>query len=340
VLWGHNTLQGKTLKLFKLLLLSTLLFSTLNANDDRPPVKYNYMAKKEVQKFVNMMVKKYHFKRNYMRSVLNHAKLDRDTLARYTGKYKVGSTNGPWERYKAHVLDKESLRKAKKFKKQYYKTLQRAGRIYKVDIDYIVGFMGVESKFGEYTGDYNVLDALATLAFHPNRMKKFFKAEFKHLFLLSREKGYKITELEGSFAGAMGCVQQVPSMARKHKSDFNKDGITDPWDIEDCIGSIAKFMHKNKWKKGALVAVATKFKGKRYKRLKTSHRRTLPMSTILKHGITPLGKFNEPKAYLLKNRNTTHDDIWLGARNFRVLTRYNNSTSYGMAIHLIAKSVR
>ena len=332
--------KGKTLKSFKLLLLSILLTSTLFSNDDRPPVNYDFLAKKEVQKFVDMMVKKYHFKRNYMRSVLNHAKLDRDTLARYTGKYKVGSTNGPWERYKAHVLNQDSLDKAKKFKKSHYNTLLRAEKIYKIDIDYIVGFMGVESKYGEYTGDYNVLDALATLAFHPNRMKKFFKSEFKHLFLLSREKGYKITELEGSFAGAMGCVQQVPSMARKHKSDFNKDGISDPWDVEDCIGSIAKFMHKNKWRKGALVAVPTKFKGKRYKRLKTSHRRTLPMSTILKHGIKPLGKFNESRAYLLKNRNTTHDDIWLGAKNFRVLTRYNNSTSYGMAIHLIAESLK
>lgn len=328
------------MQFLKLFLLITIIPVILLSNDDRPPVKYNYMAKKEVQKFITMMVNKYHFKRSYMVSVMKKAKLDRDTLARYTGKYKVGTTNGSWERYKAHVLDKESLRKAKKFKKQYYKTLKRAGREYKVDIDYIVGFMGVESKFGEYTGDYSVLDALATLAFHPNRMKKFFKSEFKHLFLLTREKGYNITTLEGSFAGAIGCVQQVPSVARKHKSDFNHDGKTDPWDLEDCVGSVAKFMHKNGWRKGALVAVPTKFKGKRYTRLKTSHKRTLPMSTILKHGIKPLGKFNESKAYLLKNRNTTHDDIWLGAKNFRVLTRYNNSTSYGMAIHLIAKSVK
>lgn len=328
------------MKLFLLLLLITLTPSVLLSNDDRPPVTYDYMAKKEVQKFITMMVDKYHFKRSYIVSVMKKAKLDRDTLARYTGKYKVGTTNGSWERYKAHVLDEESLAKAEKFKKQYYDTLQKAGRQYHVDINYIVGFMGVESKFGEYTGDYSVLDALATLAFHPNRMKKFFKNEFKHLFLLTREKGYNITTLEGSFAGAIGCVQQVPSIARTHRSDFNHDGKTNPWDLEDCIGSIANFMHKNGWRKSALVAVPTIFKGKRYMRLKTSHRRTLPISTILKHGITPVRKFNESKAFLLKNRNTTHDDIWLGAKNFRVLTRYNNSTSYGMAIHLIAESLK
>ena len=325
------------MNIFKLLLLFTLL---INANDDRPPIAYNYLAKKNVHTFINMMVKKYHFKRDYMTDVLRDAKLDRDTLARYTGRYKVGTTNGSWERYKAHVLDKKSLAKAKKFKKSYYPTLLRASKVYDVDMDYIVGFMGVESKFGEYTGDYNILDALATLAFHKNRMQKFFKNELKHLFLFAREKGYSITKLEGSFAGAMGCVQQVPSVARRHKSDFNGDGVTNPWDLEDCIGSIAKFMHKNGWKKGALVAVPASYKGKRYKGLKTSHRKTLPLSTILKHGIKSKKPFTESRAYLLKNRNLTHDDLWLGAKNFRVLTRYNNSTSYGMAIHLIAQYVK
>ena len=328
------------MKTIKLLLLTALLPFLLLANDDRPPVSYNFMAKKEVQRFITMMVKKYHFKRSYMTSVMKSAKLDRDTLARYTGRYKVGTTNGPWERYKAHVLDPVSLKKAKKFKKKYYRTLRRASKQYKVDMNYIVGFMGVESKFGEYTGDYNILDALATLAFNSNRMKKFFKSELKHLFLFAREKGYNITKLEGSFAGAMGCVQQVPSMARRHRSDFNGDGKTDPWDIEDCIGSIAKFMHKNKWRNGHVVAVPTKFKGKRFTRLKTSHRRMLSTKTIYKAGIKPLKPFNESRAYLLKTRNTTHDDIYLGGKNFRVLTRYNNSTSYGVAIHLIAQSVK
>jgi len=328
------------LNILKLLLLSIIIPFMLMANDDRPPVSYNYLAKKEVKQFINMMVTKHHFKRSYMTSVMKHAKLDRDTLARYTGRYKVGTTNGSWERYKAHVLDKNSLRKAKKFKRKYYNTLKRASRQYGVDMNYIVGFMGVESKFGEYMGDYNILDALATLAFHTNRMKKFFKSEFKYLFLFAREKGYNITKLEGSFAGAMGCVQQVPSVALRHKSDFDGDGKTDPWDLDDCIGSIAKFMHKNGWRNRRVVVVPTTFRGKRFYKLKTSHRRTISKKSIYKAGVKPLKPFNESRAYLLKTRNRTHDDIWMGGKNFRVLTRYNNSTSYGVAIHLIAQEVK
>ena len=317
----------------------TLLFSALPANDDRPPIAYNFLAKQEVKNFINMMVNKYHFKRSYVTAVLKSAKLDRDTLARYTGKFKKNSTIGTWERFKLHVVNPETFEEARVFKKRHYKMLKRAQKVYKVDMNYIVGFLGVESHFGNYTGDYNILDALATLAFHPNRMKKLFKSELKHLFLFAREKHYDITKLEGSFAGAMGCVQQLPSIARKFNYDFDGDGAS-VWDIDDCIGSIAKFMHHNGWHNGKVVAVPTKVNVKRFTRLKASHKRTIPVKSIYRAGVKPLKPFNEPKAYLLKLRNKTHDDIWLGGKNFRVLTRYNNASTYGMAIHLIAQKVK
>ena len=323
----------------KLFLPFVLIPFLLMANEDRPPIAYNYLAKKEVHNFINMMVNTYHFNRSYMTDVLRHAKLDRDTLARYTGRFKKNTTVGTWERFKLHVVNPETFDEARRFKKEHYKTLRRAEKIYKVDMNYIVGFLGVESHFGNYTGDYNILDALSSLAFHPNRMKKLFKSELKHLFLFAREKKYDIRKLEGSFAGAMGCVQQLPSIARKFNSDFDGDGAS-VWDIEDCIGSIAKFMHKNGWKNGRVVAVPSNFNGKRFRRLKTSHRRTISTKSILKAGIKPLAPFNEPRAYLLKLRNKTHDDIWIAGRNFRVLTRYNNAATYGMAIHLIAEQVK
>lgn len=321
-------------------LLIMILPFILMANDDRKPIRYDYLKLKSVNTFISMMVHKYHFDKSYMRRIMKGAKLDRDTLARYTGRYKVGTTNGSWERYKAHTQDAYSLKKAKLFKQKYYKTLLKASRQYSVDMDYIVGFIGVESKFGEYTGDYNILDALATLAFHHNRMQRFFKQQFKELFLLARQQKYNINTLEGSFAGAMGVVQQVPSVFRRYGMDYNRDGKKDPWDEEDAIGIIAKFMHHKGWVKGRTVVVATQFKGKRFRKLRCSHKRKVAMKTILSVGIKPLKPFNEKRAYLLKTRSKTHDDIWLGGSNFRVLTKYNNSTSYGMAIHLIAQHIK
>ena len=328
------------MKLLSLTLLTTFTLQATEPKEPLPPVPYNFLAKKNVQKFINMMVKKNHFKRAYMEEVIGNAMLDQETLDRYVGKYKAGSTNGTWERYKDHVLDDNTLALAKEFKKNYYATLKRAEDEYNIDMDYIVGFMGVESKYGTHTGDFRVLDSLATLGFHKNRMHKWFNAEFKNLFLLMREQNRDIYTQYGSFAGAMGAVQQMPSIQRRFGVDYNGDGVKDPWDLEDSIGIIAKFMHKKGWKKGAVVAVPTNFNGTRFKKLKTSHKKKYSVSYLRKKGIKPTEPFNESKAYLLKNRNTTHDDIWMGGNNFRVLTKYNNSTSYGMAIHIIAQSVK
>ena len=332
-----------TMNYMKLITLTLITTFTINATEPKAPtpsVPYNYLKKTEVKRFIDMMVKRNHFKRSYMEEILANAMLDKETLDRYTGKYKVGTTNGSWERYKAHVLDYATIQLAKEFKKNYYTTLKRAEDEYGVDMDYIVGFMGVESKYGTYTGDYRILDSLATLAFHKNRMKKFFKSEFKNLFLLMREQNRDIYTQYGSFAGAMGAVQQVPSIQRKFMVDYNGDGVKDPWDLEDCIGVIARFMHNKGWVKGAVVAVPTNFKGKRFTKLKTSHKKKYSVAYLKKKGIVPMEYFGESKAYLLKTRNKDHDDIWMGGRNFRVLTKYNNSTSYGMAIHIIAQAVK
>jgi membrane-bound lytic murein transglycosylase B len=322
-------------------ILLTLLFIPLIlfANDDRPPVRYDYLSKPNVQHFIQMMHRKYGFETAYLRKVLSHARLDRDTLARYTGKFKKNSTVGSWERFKLHVVNEETYDEAKAFKKRHYHTLKKAAQRYRVDMNYIVGFIGVESRFGTYTGDYNVLDALATLAFHPNRMQTFFKNELKHLFLFAREKHYDITGLEGSFAGAMGCVQQVPSIARKFNYDFDGDGAS-VWDIEDCIGSIAKFMHQKGWKKGKTVAVPASFKGKRFKGLRVGFKTRYRLSLLRKHGIRPKTRYPYNTASLIRLRNRTHDELWLGAPNFRVLTAYNASSNYGMAIHLIAQAIK
>ena len=321
--------------LFTLLLTATLLF----ANEDRPPVAYDYLSKPNVQRFIRMMHTKYGFDTAYLKRVLGSAKLDRDTLARYTGRFKKNSTVGSWERFKLHVVNKATFQEARDFKRKHYATLKRAARRYGVDMNYIVGFIGVESHFGNYMGDYNILDALATLAFHPNRMQRFFKNELKHLFLFAREKHYTITKLEGSFAGAMGCVQQVPSIARKFSFDFDGDGAS-IWDIEDCIGSIAKFMHHKGWRKGKTVAVAAHYPAKRFRELRTGFKTRYSLKTLRQHHITPVSPFPYTRASLIKLHNATHDELWLGAPNFRVLTAYNASSNYGMAIHKIAQQLK
>ena len=140
----------------------------------------------------------------------------------------------------------------------------------------------------------------------------------------------------------MGCVQQVPSVARKFNYDFDGDGAS-VWDIEDCIGSIAKFMHSKGWREGKTVAVPATFpisKGKRFKGLRVGFKTRYKLTTLRKHGIRPLSLYPYSTAALIRLRNRTHDELWLGAPNFKVLTAYNASSNYGMAIHLIADAIK
>jgi membrane-bound lytic murein transglycosylase B len=311
----------------------------LFGNSDRPPVAYPFLEKQNVQTFMKMMHHRYGFSYAYLEGVLSQAKLDRDTLARYEGKFKKNSTIGTWERFKLHVVNPQTFQEARLFKKKYRHTLAKASKRYKVESDYLVGFLGVESHFGNYMGDYNTLSALTTLAFFPNRMQKLFASELKHLFLFAREKRYDITKLEGSFAGAMGCVQQLPSVARKFHQDFDGDGAS-IWDIEDCIGSIAKFLHHHGWKKGEVVAIEAEFKGKRFHRLKTGHKRRYSLKKLKQAGVIWHQPFRESSAYLLKLRNRHYDELYLGGSNFRILTLYNNATTYGMAIVKIAQAIK
>ena len=306
---------------------------------NQEPSPYNYLALPQVESFITKMHKRYGFDKEYLRSVFKQAKFDKATLDKYTGTFKPGSTVGTWERFKRNIVNAHSFRQAKVFYEKHKKSLQKAERLYGVDARYIVGFIGVETRYGKFTGNHTILDSLATLAFHPNRKQHFFKNELKHLFLFAKERNLDITKIKGSFAGAMGCVQQLPSIAGKFNVDFDGDGAS-VWDMNDCIGSIAKFMHNKGWAKGLDAAVEANFKGKRFRKLRYSFKKVYKTQTLLEAGLTPTKPFPYKNAYLLRVSDKEKDRIFFGTKNFRVLTRYNPSTNYGVAIDLIADSLR
>jgi len=315
-------------KIFFIIILTlSPLFSNSNLN------------KQIVQKFVKEMSLSYGFDECYVRSVLSQTKLDTNILKKYQGRYKAGTTTATWTNYKKHTLNRQTFLLAREFKRKYFKTLKRAERLYGVDINYIVAFIGVESKFGRFMGDYNILDSLATLAFNKNRMQKYFYKELKEYFLLCRERGLDIFSQKGSFAGAMGVVQQMPSIQRKYGVDFDGNGVKNPFDFVDAIGTISNFMRKNGWKKSKKVAVKTNFRGRSFSKLYCSYKNRYSLKKLKRYGLRPRKRFPDKFAYLLKLRFKNHQEIWLGSSNFRVLTNYNHSTNYGMGIYFLANMI-
>jgi len=269
------------------------------------------------------------------------ANFKKSVLARYTAPKSSHKTDASWDRYKRSVLTNSRIKRAKAFMKKYEDALNKAKRVYGVEKEYIVAFLAIETNFCSYTGNYVVYDVLHTLANNKNRMQNFFKRELDELELLADEEQKDIRSYRGSFAGAMGCVQQLPSVHRKYGVDFDGDGKKDLYSIVDSIGTIAYFMKRNGWKKGGCVAVRASYKGKRYfGELETGYNKLYSLETLKKYGITPRKHINEEIVSLLQLRKKSHDELWLGCQNMRVLTAYNHSTNYGMAIYSFAKKLK
>jgi len=302
--------------------------------------KIYFTQKKEVKLFITKMVKKYNFDKSYLEFLFSHARLQPKALEAYTQPIRAYKTDADWVKYTTKILTKDRVEAGKEFLKKYKTTLNRAEKIYKVPKEYIVGMIAIETYFGQFLGKLLVLDSLTTLAFIKNRKQKFFRYELEQFIILIHKENLTPFSLRGSIAGAMGCSQQLPSVHLKYGVDFNKDGVKDLFDMEDCIGTLGNFLHQNGFTKDPIVAVQTNFEGKNFNKLKTGYNKIYKLKYLKKRGINPLTKFPYKKASLLKLRYKDYQEIWLGNHNFQALTSYNHSTNYAMAIHNFAKMLK
>jgi len=291
----------------------------------------------KTQSFIEKMATKYGFEREKLYALFKKAKFQKKTLHIYNTPFKTYKNDASWTRYKKHIITDEKIQNAKVFMKTYHDSLLKAEQTYQVPKEYIAAFIGVESNFGTFMGDKNIFDSLATLAFFDNRKEDFFRLELEYFLLITRDKRLDPLKQKGSFAGAMGCVQQLPSVHHIYGVDFDEDGVKNLFDMDDCIGTIAHFMQANGWENERVVTVQASYHDSRYKGLVTGFDKIYTLEELKNNNIKPIHFFPEEKASLLQIRDTDHDELWLGANNFRVLSAYNHSTNYAMAIYQIAK---
>jgi membrane-bound lytic murein transglycosylase B len=212
-----------------------------------------------------------------------------------------------------------------------------------VDAQVIVAIIGVETRYGGNTGSHQVLDALSTLAFDYPPRSKFFSSELEQYLILAREEDIDVLNTKGSYAGAMGYGQFIPSSYRRFAIDFDQDGRRDLWDSPaDIIGSVANYMHMHGWTPGTTVAVRASVSGDKYQAL--SEQGLKPQFTVKdlrREGITPAAVVPEDaRAALIALENKKGPEYWLGMNNFYVITRYNHSPLYAMAVYQLSEEIR
>lgn len=295
------------------------------------------------QQFIDKMVNKHGFDRQQLQEILSQAKrLDSvlrlmDNQAPTTSVKPPSGPNGAWLRYRKKFITPDNVQNGVVFWNQYEDALNRAWQVYSVPPEIIVGIIGVETRWGRVMGKTRILDALATLSFNYPRRAEYFSGELETFLLMARDEQDDPLNLKGSFAGAMGYGQFMPSSYKQYAVDFSGDGHINLWDPVDAIGSVANYFKAHGWVKGDQVAVMANGQAPG---LPNGFKTKYSISQLAAAGLTPqqpLG--NHQQASLLRLDVGTGYQYWYGLPNFYTITRYNHSTHYAMAVWQLGQAV-
>ncbi|MEN9680419.1 MAG: hypothetical protein RLZZ627_312 [Pseudomonadota bacterium] len=292
--------------------------------------------------FIDRMVESQGFSRDYLYGLLSQAKRKTWTIE-YMNREKptVKQKPGGWTRYRAKFLDDRHISAGAQFWSRNAEALRRAEETYGVSPEVILGIMGVETIYGANVGTHRVIDALTTLAFDYPRRAAYFESELESLLIMARQEGLDPSKPVGSFAGAMGLGQFMPSSFLKYAVDFDGNGRVDLWDPEDAIGSIAHYFASFGWKGGEPVVTRARVMGLEAESLKSGFDTRYTFEDLAAHGIRPEGRSGmDGEVSFLQLSTLDGNDYRIGYPNFYVITRYNHSTYYAMAVYELGQAIR
>lgn len=308
----------------------------------------DYADNKRTHTFINKMVSKHGFDRGYINYVMSNANATpflqrmahKDEVGPRKSKKNTKSRAGRWNRYRDNFLTERTIKKGVEFWKNNRVALQRAEKMFGVPEEYILGIIGVETRYGGNVGQNRAIDALSAMGFNNSRRGKYFTSELEAYLLMTRKEGLDPLQPKSSFAGALGLSQFMPSNIKRYAVDHDRSGSVNLWMPHDAIGSVANYFKKHGWKTGGTVAVPAVSQNNRYKALKTGFKSSHSLTSLKNRGISAnqLGNISG-KVSLIKLNTYSGDELWIGGHNFYVITRYNHSTHYAMAVHQLAQEI-
>ncbi|MCG8369939.1 MAG: lytic murein transglycosylase B [Proteobacteria bacterium] len=302
---------------------------------------YVDVTRPNVASFVDEMVAQHDFQHDALVAVLGKAEIKQSIIDRMT---KPAEKKLTWGEYRGIFVTEERIAAGANFWLENREMLERINAETGVPIEMIVGIIGVETYYGRITGKDRVIDALATLAFDYPPRAAFFRKELREFLMLAREEAIDATEPLGSYAGAMGRPQFMPSSFRAYAVDATGDGKRDIWnDWADAAGSVANYFLEHGWRVGEEVTARATL-GTRWSGPAPQPGNALvagdTVETLSGKGVvfsTDLAA--EAKSELLTYEGADGTEHWVGFHNFFVITKYNRSVMYALAAHQLGQSV-
>ncbi len=321
-------------KLSTLLTLTISMFFSAIVNAD------SYLKREEVDAYIGELIQQHQFSRQELEEVFKAAARRQDIidLMRRPAERRLN-----WHEYSKIFLDEQRISGGVEFWRQNRVSLERAQRKYGVAPEVIVAIIGVETRYGRVMGRHRVVDALMTLAFDYPPRASFFRKELTQFLLLAREEGKSPLGLMGSYAGAMGYGQFIPSSFRNYAVDFDQDGVRDIWQNRvDAIGSVANYFSRHGWRGATEVTVPVRVKVETEQLLAIANeslRPTHSVAEMAQMGVIVGGLDPDAKVLLLRLAGGETPEYWLGFDDFYVITRYNHSRLYAMAVYQLGQEI-
>ena len=300
----------------------------------------DYAARPAVAEYVDDLVAAHGFDPYWLKGVFATASKNDDVLARIS---RPAEKALKWHQYRRIFLKDERIRSGARFWREHAGVIDRAAREFGVRGEIIVAIIGVETYYGRNKGSFPVMDALATLAFDYPRRAKFFKGQLTEFLLLVREEARDPFAFQGSYAGAMGYGQFIPSSYRAFAVDFDGDGKRDIWrNIPDAVGSVANYFARHGWRDDDVVArrvapVAPALDALANNGLELHH----TVGELRGRGLGGTeGLAADAKAALYRMESADGIEHWLGLHDFHVITRYNRSAMYALAVLQLSDAIK
>ena len=300
----------------------------------------DYSTRPAVVEYMEQIASAHHFDRYWLKGVFATASKNEDVLAKIS---KPAEKALAWHQYRRIFVKDKRIDDGVAFWRQHRATLDDAAAKYGVRPEIVTAILGVETFYGRVTGSYPVMDALATLAFDYPRRAKFFRGQLTEFLLLVREESADPFAFTGSYAGAMGYGQFIPSSYRSFAVDFDGDGKRDIWrNVPDAVGSVANYFARHGWRGDAPVAVRVRLRDRSADELASSglaldH----TVAALRARGVTGAEDLpGNAKAALYRMETETGAEHWLALHDFHVITRYNHSAMYALAVYQLSEAIK